>query len=279
MSDLPLAGVRVVTIAINLPGPAAARRLVGLGASVTKVEPPTGDPMASYHARWYESLAAGQDVRRIDLKGAAGLATLDALLASADVLLTSSRPSALARLGLDWPAVSRHPKLSQVAITGYPSPDAERSGHDLTYLASEGVLTPPALPLTLMADLAGAERAVAAVATLLFARERSGKPGYMEVSLAVVARDFAEPLREGITSPGSVLGGGFPGYALYRASDGWVAVAALEPHFQQALEQEVGVTAEAMAANFATQPVDHWERRGRELNIPMVAVKAVSSEQ
>jgi len=279
MIHLPLAGVRVVTIAVNLPGPAAARRLVGLGASVTKVEPPAGDPMATYHPRWYQSLAAGQAVKRIDLKSPAGRADLDTLLASADVLLTSSRPSALARLGLDWPAVSRHPRLSQVAITGYPAPDGERTGHDLTYLASEGVLTPPALPLTLMADLAGAERAVAAVAALLFARERSGKPGYMEVALALVARDFAEPVREGITAPGSMLGGGFPGYAIYRAADGWVAVAALEPHFQQALEQEVGVSAEAMAATFATQSVEHWETRGRELDIPMVAVRAVSRER
>ena len=101
----------------------------------------------------------------------------------------------------------------------------------------------------------------------------------MEVSLAVVARDFAEPLREGITSPGSVLGGGFPGYALYRAADGWVAVAALEPHFQRALEHEVGVTAEAMAVSFATQSVQHWDRRGRELDIPMVAVKDVRRER
>ena len=78
-----LSGVFVVTIAINLPGPAAARRLVGLGASVTKIEPPGGDPMASYHARWYPSLAAGQEVRQIDLKSPAGLADLDALRASA----------------------------------------------------------------------------------------------------------------------------------------------------------------------------------------------------
>jgi len=275
MSRLPLTGVHVVTIAVNLPGPAAARRLVGLGASVTKVEPPSGDPMASYHPRWYESLAAGQDVRRIDLKDPGRRSALDALLADADVLLTSSRGSALTRLGLDWPAVSsRHPRLTQVAITGYPAPDGERSGHDLTYLASEGLLSPPSLPLTLIADLAGAERAAAAVGVLLFARERGDTPGYMEVSLAQVARDLAEPLRMGITAPGAVLGGGFPGYALYRASDGWVAVAALEPHFLKALEQEVGATADAMAAAFAGQSSSHWESRGRALDIPLVALRA-----
>jgi crotonobetainyl-CoA:carnitine CoA-transferase CaiB-like acyl-CoA transferase len=145
--------------------------------------------MASYHPQWYDSLAAGQDVRRIDLKDPAGRSSLDALLAEADALLTSSRPSALTRLGLGWRAVSaRHPRLTQVAITGYPAPDGERTGHDLTYLASEGLLSPPSLPLTLIADLAGAERAVSAVAVLLLARERGGTPGYMEVSLGQVAR-------------------------------------------------------------------------------------------
>ena len=137
-----------------------------------------------------------------------------------------------------------------------------------------GLVSPPDLPLTLVADLAGAERAVSSVAALLFARERTGKPGYMEVSLALVARDLAEPLRFGITSRGSLLGGGFPGYALYRASDGWIAVAALEPHFLEALEQETGTTAEAMARTFAKHPARHWEARGLALDIPMVAVKS-----
>ncbi len=277
-TSLPLGGLWVVSIALNLPGPAAARRLVGLGASVTKVEPPGGDPMASYHAAWYAALAAGQDIRRIDLKDPAGRAELDALLAGCDVLLSSSRPSALARLGFDWPAISaRHPRLSQVAITGYPAPDAERTGHDLTYLAGEGLLAPPAMPLSLVADLAGAERVVSAVLALLLARERQGAPGYAEVSLAEMARDLAEPLRMGATAPGGLLGGGLPGYGLYRARDGWIAVAALEPHFLAALEREVGTTAAAMATAFAKQPVTHWERRGIDLDIPIVGVKGVKA--
>ncbi|HKP28655.1 MAG TPA: CaiB/BaiF CoA-transferase family protein [Gemmatimonadales bacterium] len=273
MTTRPLDGVRVVTIALNLPGPAAARRLLGLGASVIKVEPPSGDPMAAYHPAWYATMSMGQEVCRIDLKTGAGREALDPLLAGAEVLLTSSRISALQRLGLDWDSVrSRHPRLSQVAITGYPRSD--RTGHDLTYIAAEGLVVPPAMPRTLIADLAGAERAVSAVLALLLSRERGGGPGYMEVSLAEVAHDLAEPLRVGVTAPGALLGGGFPGYALYRVSDGWIAVAALEPHFLRALEQEAGVTAEEMAATFAKHPASHWEKRGVELDIPMVAVRS-----
>src|SRR5262245_16233952 len=273
MTARPLDGIRVVTIALNLPGPAAARRLVGLGASVTKVEPPDGDPMAKYHAEWYAALSAGQDVRRIDLKTDAGGKALDALLGTGDVLLTSSRISALQRLGLDWESVkARHPRLSHVAITGYPGAQSDRTGHDLTYLAAEGLVAPPAMPRTLIADLAGAERAVSAVIALLLSRERGRGAGYMEVALAEVAHDLAEPLRVGITAPGALLGGGFPGYALYRASDGWIAVAALEPHFLRALEKEVGVTAEEMATTFAKHSMNHWLHRGLELDIPITAV-------
>jgi alpha-methylacyl-CoA racemase len=42
----PLRGVRVLTLAVNLPGPVAASRLCDMGASVVKVEPPGGDPLA-----------------------------------------------------------------------------------------------------------------------------------------------------------------------------------------------------------------------------------------
>jgi crotonobetainyl-CoA:carnitine CoA-transferase CaiB-like acyl-CoA transferase len=48
----PLEGILIVNLAVNLPGPAAARRLWQLGASVVKVEPPAGDPMELYHAEW-----------------------------------------------------------------------------------------------------------------------------------------------------------------------------------------------------------------------------------
>ena len=275
MTVQPLDGVRIVTIALNLPGPAAARRLLSLGATITKVEPPNGDPMAAYHPEWYAALSAGQAVQRIDLKTDAGRVALDALLQSADLLLTSSRISALRRIGLDRHSVrGRHPLLSQVAITGYPGEQSDRTGHDLTYIAAAGLVRPPEMPRTLVADLAGSERAVAAVLAVMLSRERGGGPGYLEVSLAEVAHDLAEPLRVGVTRPGGLLGGGFPGYALYRASDGWIAVAALEPHFLRALEQEAGRTAEAMAATFAQHTMSHWERRGIDLGIPMVAVRS-----
>ncbi|HKO56433.1 MAG TPA: CoA transferase, partial [Thermoanaerobaculia bacterium] len=170
MSDALLHGVRVVTTAVNVPGPVAAARLRELGAQVTKIEPPSGDPLERIAPEWYARLAAGQDVRRIDIKQPSAL---DDLLARADLLLTALRPSSLDRLGLGWERLhAAHPRLCHVAIIGHAPPDEERPGHDLTYVVRAGLATPPHMPSTLLADLAGAERAVSTALALLLAAAR-----------------------------------------------------------------------------------------------------------
>ena len=116
MSSSLLAGLRVVTTALNLPGPAACARLRDLGATVTKVEPPSGDPMQGFNAGWYAALHESIDVRRIDLKTPEGRAAMDALLLEADILVTAQRPSALARLGLGARALAERFPRARVTM-------------------------------------------------------------------------------------------------------------------------------------------------------------------
>ena len=108
----PLRGRRVVSLALNLPGPAALMRLGELGARCLKVEPPgpgqtpagrpiSGDPMGQYNIGAYNTLHEGVRVAQIDLKTERGHAQLARELAKADLLLTSFRPSALHKLGLN----------------------------------------------------------------------------------------------------------------------------------------------------------------------------------
>ena len=271
-----LEGVRLVTLAQNVPGPAAAARLRSFGASVVKVEPPNGDPLASSNPAWYGALAAGQEVVRLDLKSEADRDRLDEHLAEADVLLTSNRLAALARLGLGPEELgARYPRLCYVAITGYPAPLEDAPGHDLTYLANLGLLSPPEMPRTLLADLAGAERAVSATLALLLDRERGMGAGYSEVALSEAAAFFAEPLRYGITKPGALLGGEFPGYRLYEAMDGWVAVAALEAHFWERLLLELGLeeaTREDLEEVFLQKTAEEWEQWATQRDLPLKAV-------
>jgi alpha-methylacyl-CoA racemase len=275
--DAPLAGIRVVNIGVNVPAGVATARLVELGATATKVEPPGGDPLQGAAGDLYDRLTAGQEIVRLNLKDDVGRAALAELLEAADVLLTSSRPLALARLGLDAAALqAHHPRLVAVAIVGYGKPEENRAGHDLTYLAGYGLVSPPDLPRTLVADLGGAERAVTASCALLLARERGVEPRYAEVRLADAAEAFALPWTYGLTVPGGILGGGFPFYGLYEADGGWIAIAALEPRFQERLVQELGVepTREALAAAFAERTPDEWERWGEEQDVPIAAVAA-----
>jgi alpha-methylacyl-CoA racemase len=135
----PLKDVRVVTMALNAPGPVAASKMRDAGATVVKIEPPTGDPLETYVPGWYHELHAGITIERVDLKSAAGGRRIRSLLADADLFLASQRPSALARLGLDADTLLHaHSRLNHlrwlniVGELGAP----EIPGHDLTYLAA-----------------------------------------------------------------------------------------------------------------------------------------------
>jgi alpha-methylacyl-CoA racemase len=261
-------------MALNLPGPAACARLRGWGAHVVKVEPPAGDPLARFSPAGYARLHEGIEVRVVDLKAPTGRAALEGLLAEADVFVTAQRPAALARLALWDKALSaRHPRLCHVAITGHAAPHEDKPGHDLTYLAACGLLTPPRLPPTLFADMAGAERVVSAVLAAARARDRDGHGVRLVVPLEEAARALAWPLDEGLTAPGAVLGGGHAGYNLYAAADGWIAVAALEPHFAEALARALSLstfTHDALSQAFASEPRAHWAAFAATHDLPLV---------
>ncbi len=274
-ANSPLAGLTIVSLAINLPGPVAAGRLRDLGAQVTKIEPPDGDPLARGCPEWYRALHERVTVVRLDLKVAADRERLNPLLSTADLLLTSSRPAAIARLGLSWGELHRQfPRLCQVAIVGHAAPDENRPGHDLTYQATLGLVSPPELPRALIADLGGALEAVStAVALLLRASAAGRQPA--QVSLAEAAAHFALPHRHGLTLAAGLLGGAWPGYNLYRAAEGWVAVATLEPHFAERLRVELGVgsfTHEALREAFAGRTAAEWEKWAATRDLPIVAV-------
>src|SRR5258706_6126896 len=272
-----LEGIRVVTMALNLPGPLACARLRELGAAVTKVEPPAGDPFERFCPGWYRRLHHGLEVVSLDLKSDPGREAFGGMLDDADLLVTAQRASALARLRLDPGQLARsHPRLCHVAITGLAAPHDEVPGHDLTYLAAEGLVSPPELPRTLYADVSGAERAVSIALALLVSRLRSGKGAAAQAPLADAASALSQPLHEGLTRPGALLGGGAAGYNLYAARDGWVAVAALEPHFAKALAEKLQLrelTAEALGRHFATRDARYWEDWARVHDLPIVAVR------
>jgi crotonobetainyl-CoA:carnitine CoA-transferase CaiB-like acyl-CoA transferase len=279
----PLEGVRVLSIAINLPGPAAVARLASWGAGVTTVLPPSGDPMEHYASAYFDELHEGQSIERVDLKSDEGRAHIDELLAGTDIFLTSSRPSALQRLGLDHATVSgRHTQVCQVDIVGHPGDSAETAGHDLTYQAGTGLIRNGSMPATTVVDLAGAERAAAEAAAALVERSRTGRGSRREVALSDLAHAMARPVVHGLTVPGGLLGGGLPVYDVYAVSDGHIALAALEPHFTTRLLTELGVeredlSRERLAEVFISRTAADWQQWANERDIPLAAVAAPSA--
>ncbi|MGJ4051266.1 CoA transferase [Corynebacterium macclintockiae] len=297
MNQLP--NFAVVSLAPNLPGPVAAKRLQELGGTVIKVEGPgkAADPMRLYCEPYYQHLVEGQQVLSIDLKEEAGLRELHELLEKADLLLTSSRPASLQRLGLGWEDLhARFPALSQVAIVGHSGEHADVAGHDLTYEAHAGTLSfhgdSPAMPVVPIADLAGAERAVSQALAALWQANATGEGSYHEVGLADMAEEFATPARFRLTGPDTLLGGLLPGYGLYRAEcGGWVAIAALEPHFFvgliEALHaegllpegttsdqlQSAGITAEQLVAAVEQKTAAWWDEVASKRNLPIASVR------
>nr|MDP2192762.1 CoA transferase [Rhodoferax sp.] len=287
----PLRGVRVLSLSLNLPGPAALMRCQQMGASCVKLEPPpppgtvpdsapgtSGDPMSGYNRTAYDAMLQGVRVAVADLKTEKGQKTLHRELAKTDVLLTSFRPSALLKLGLGWKALhQRYPALSMVAIVGAPGARGEEPGHDLTYLAENDLVGGLDLPATLYADMGGSLMASEAVLKTMLLQHKAGKGHYIEVALSEAAAYLALPRAWGLTTPGAAVGGGHAGYRVYSCRDGRVAVAALEPHFAKALCAAAGV----QYANILTMlaPATHRTIAAYLLNMTRKALDALAVER
>jgi alpha-methylacyl-CoA racemase len=252
----PLKGVRVLTLALNLPGPAAVMRLQAMGATCTKLEPlapaslgkgATADPMGIYKRAAYDAMHTGVKVLQADLKSERGQQALHKVLARTDVLITSFRPSALNKLGLGWKSLHKHyPALCMVSIVGSPGERAEEPGHDLTYLAENGLVNGLDLPASLYADMGGSLLTTEAVLQALLLRQSKQAQGvFQEIALSDAAAYLALPRTWGLTTPDGDVGGAHAGYRVYPCKNGRVAVAALEPHFAARLCVAAGLKPEA----------------------------------
>ena len=252
----PLRGTRILSLALNLPGPAALMRLKALGASCTKLESLAGDPMNAYSKPAYDQMHKGIKIVTADLKTERGMAKLHKLFAQTDILLTSFRPSALSRLGLAWKQLHKaHPHLSLVSIVG-DTAAPEVPGHDLTYMAKHGLITGLELPSTLFADMGGSLLAVETALAAVIQQRSTGRSSMQTVGLSQAAQYLALPRHWRLTTPDGLIGGAHAFYQVMPCKDGRVAIAALEPHFAKRLAELVGsslVEDKSNAYNFMRQ--------------------------
>ena len=123
----PLAGVTVLEVGAYMAAPFATMQLADLGARVLKVEVPgAGDPVRTTgpfiegESSPFARLNRNKQSVALDLKTPAGRDALLALAATADVLVENLRPGAVAKLGLDYDAVSKvAPGLVYASASGW----------------------------------------------------------------------------------------------------------------------------------------------------------------
>lgn len=204
-----LDGVKIVDLTSVVFGPLATQMLGDLGADVIKVEGPEGDLLRQVQPSRNKLIGAAflgtnRNKRSVvlDLKTQSGRDRLRKLLSDADVMISSIRPAALARLSLD-PQTLRHenPNLITVSVTGFgqdgpyaAKPAFDDSAQSVSGLASLATLrdpeAPPAYAPTILADKLGGVTAAYAVMAALFHREHTGEAQHVEVPMFETLASF-----------------------------------------------------------------------------------------
>jgi alpha-methylacyl-CoA racemase len=252
-----LEGLTVLDFSTLLPGPLAGLILAEAGATIIKIERPSGgDEMRSYHPRIDDDsvnfllLNRGKHSLAIDLKAGDAIERLRPLIERADVLIEQFRPGVMNRLGLGYEQLrALNPRIVYCSITGWgqTGPKANKASHDLNYIAETGLLGlsadaagKPVLPPVLAADIAGG--ALPAAMNIMFAlwqRERTGEGAHIDISMADNLFSFSYwGLGSGFTGHGwpkpgaELVTGGSPRYQIYAtADDRYMAAAPIEDKF------------------------------------------------
>jgi CoA:oxalate CoA-transferase len=299
----PLDGVRVLDFTRYQQGPFATTLLADLGADVLKVEErgegEVGRRMEGLpngFSPYFESYNRGKRDITLDLRRPEAIEIIHRLLPEMDVLVENFRPGVMDRLGLGYDELhARYPRLVYAAASAFgpEGPLRERPGYDhiaqaVSGLMIEQAVLPGADPipgLPGLADQVSAMLFAYGIVSALLARERTGEGQRVQVSLlgsmvALQGRQITRFLYSG--KQGRERWRRSPTYSHYKAKDGWVAIAAVDPRMWaglcRALDREDLLTDERFAgpwdrdrnaaeleelleAVFATRPVSEWVER------------------
>src|SRR3954452_25035741 len=109
----PLAGIRVIEVAIAVLGPLATQILGDMGAEIIKVETPEGDPMRQIGparnpgmAAYFMTLNRNKKTIVLDLKRKAAREAILPLAKNAYVFVHNMRTGAASRLGIYYTTIA-----------------------------------------------------------------------------------------------------------------------------------------------------------------------------
>ena len=243
----PLQGIRVLDLTAVVLGPLGTQILADYGADVIKVEPPEGDMMRANGISLHPGmssifLAVNRNKRSIalDLKSPQGLAALQALIPTVDVVVHNMRVAAIERLGLGYEAVARlNPAIVYCAAVGFgqDGPHRDKPAFDDIIQAGCGLVAlgaaqaeTPDYTASLIADKTTGLVLSNAVMAALLHRGRTGQGQYVEVPMLETMTAFvlAEHMG-GMTFRDSPIKAGYPrllegGRKPSRTRDGWISM-------------------------------------------------------
>jgi crotonobetainyl-CoA:carnitine CoA-transferase CaiB-like acyl-CoA transferase len=197
----PLTGIRVLDLSKVLAGPLCAQYLGDLGADIIKVETvgqgdeTRGWPPFPAPGLGTVFLSANRNKRSIavDMKTEKGREIVHALASSADVAIESFGTGVAERLGIDAATLrSLNERLIHCSISGFgrSGPLKNSPGYDVILQAFCGIMSmtgdedggyirSPISPIDQMTGV----HAFSGILALLYAREKTGKGGAIQVSL------------------------------------------------------------------------------------------------
>lgn len=200
-SNLPLAGIRVIDFTQVMMGPVCTQMLADHGADVIKIERKgAGDlsrstfaPVAGHDNPIFCSLNRNKRSVEIDLRDAAQMDLVKALIADADVVTNNFRAGVMERLGLGYEDCKRlNPRIVYAVGTGFgeSGPYAHKGGQDVLAQALSGVMArradasvPISIYPTALADYTAGMHMVQGILFALLQRERTGEGQKIAVSL------------------------------------------------------------------------------------------------
>jgi len=272
---LPLADLKVVDFTRVLAGPLCTMLLGDMGADVIKIEDPRhGDdtrewaPFVDGWSTYFLGVNRNKKSVAIDLKSTDGIALLEDLIRSADVLVENFRPGTLERLGFGPDrARALNERLIYCSISGYGAtgPRRDLPGYDMVIQGESGLMDVTGFPETgptkvgvAITDCLAALYAVQGILLAHITRERTGKGQFVDIALLDSAVSILG-LPTGIVaatgrSPGR-LGNAHPSLAPYEpfpAADGYVVVAVANPRLWSRFCAAVGAETLEHDARFAT---------------------------
>src|SRR3974390_1243461 len=184
---LPLAGIKVVEFSHMVMGPSCGLILGDLGADVIKIEPVgEGDntrQLPGSGSGFFPTFNRNKRGLGIDLKAPRGVAFVEKLIATADVVTENFRPGGLDAMGLGYEALRiANPRLIYCSLKGFLSGPYEHRAALDEFVQMMGGLAymtgPPGRPLRAGApvnDMMGGMFAAIAIMAAVIERGRTGR--------------------------------------------------------------------------------------------------------